>query len=367
VAIDFQRDVYCLLGLPIDAVDAPEAIRRIRDAAHRRNPCFLSTPNLNFLIGCRSDSQFRDSVINSDLSIADGMPLVWVARLLRIPLRARITGADLFEQMRISAAHPLSVYFFGGKEGVAEAACRRLNAGPSGLVCVGFESPGSASVEELSTEESIARINASGADFVVVALGAKKGQAWIERNRARLYAPVISHLGAVLNFVAGTLERAPKWMRRWGLEWLWRTKEEPHLWRRYLGDGLALLGLLASRALPYAWYLRRHKPDPAHVANARADAHDEPRQYVIRLQGALTRHNIGVPRAGFSGAALAGKDITLDLIGVAYVDSAFVGLVMLLKAHQARYRRKLLVLAPEGPVMQVFRYCCAEFLFSGTD
>ena len=83
-----------LLGLPFDAVNMADAVQRVRDAAAQRTPCFISTPNLNFLINCLTDDQFRDSVINSDLSIADGMPLVWIARLMGIPIRTRVAGSD---------------------------------------------------------------------------------------------------------------------------------------------------------------------------------------------------------------------------------------------------------------------------------
>ena len=130
------------------------------------------------------------------------------------------------------------MYSFGGPDGVAEAAWRQLRFESKGLTCVGYESPGFGSIDEMSTEGIIQRINTSKADVLVVSLGARKGQAWIERNRRRLDVPVISHLGAVLHFVAGTVKRAPAWMQRIGLEWLWRIRQEPRLWRRYLLDGL---------------------------------------------------------------------------------------------------------------------------------
>src|SRR4051812_3004369 len=81
-APDFQRDVYCVLGLPFDAVTMTQTVARVRQAALTNKRCFISTPNLNFLIAARSDTAFRDSVLNSDLSLADGMPLIWMARLL---------------------------------------------------------------------------------------------------------------------------------------------------------------------------------------------------------------------------------------------------------------------------------------------
>ncbi len=246
------RDVVCILGLPFDAITLQDAVQRVRDAIHARRRLFLSTPNLNFLIGSRSDAAFRRSVVDSDLSVADGMPLVWMSRLLGTPLPERVTGSDLFERLRNEplppGRSPIRVYFYGGPPGAAEAAARRLNAGSSAMVCVGYESPGFGSVEELSDAETIDRINARDADFLVVALGAVKGQAWIERNRGRLRVPVISHLGAVVNFEAGTVSRAPAWVRRAGLEWLWRIKEEPALWRRYGRDARALLGLARREA-----------------------------------------------------------------------------------------------------------------------
>src|SRR5687767_12460284 len=132
---DFERDVHCLLGMPIDAVDLAGAEKRIRAAAEARLPCFMSTPNVNFLIASRSDDAFRNALLHSDLSVADGMPLVWLARLTGIPLRERVAGANLFEALREGRGRPLSVYFFGGPDGVAEVARRRLDREAKGLVC----------------------------------------------------------------------------------------------------------------------------------------------------------------------------------------------------------------------------------------
>ena len=354
---DFERDVHCLLGLPIDAIDLGEAERRIRAAAATRMPCFMSTPNVNFVVHSRSDDAFRNAVLHSDLSVADGMPLVWLARLIGIPLRERVAGANLFEALRGGDGRPLRVYFFGGPEGVAEEAGRRLAREAKGLICVGYESPGFGSIEEMSSEETIERINASNADLLVVSLGARKGQAWLERNRARLNVPVVSHLGAVVDFAAGTVRRAPPWMQRAGLEWLWRIKERPALWRRYLNDGIALAMLLLTRVLPYVWYARRH------AARASATGHLEAREeYTIALRGAWTRANIDELRRGFTAAALSGKDVRLEMTAVSHVDSAFVGQLMLLRGYLQQRGRRLAILPVPHPVRRVIEYCCAEFL-----
>jgi N-acetylglucosaminyldiphosphoundecaprenol N-acetyl-beta-D-mannosaminyltransferase len=219
----------------------------------------------------------------------------------------------------------------------------------------------------MSGDETIAKINASGADFVVVSLGAKKGQAWIEHNRRRIAAPVISHLGAVLNFVAGTVNRAPAWLQKSGLEWLWRIKEEPALWRRYFGDGVALLNLLATRVLPYLWFLHGHRPHQGDSANAAVEINDDAQRFVVHLRGAWTRQNIAPLRDCFASAVRAGKHVRLEMGAVTYVDSAFVGLVTLLHGHQKRVCRQLLIASPPQSVRRVIRYCCAEYLYSDAE
>lgn len=240
-------------GLPFDVLDTSEAVNRVCTAIQQQERLFVSTPNLNFLVMAQEDEAFRQSVLASGLSLADGMPVVWLSRLQGTPLPERVAGSTVFEQLRAGAGQsiigrPIKVYFFGGPPGVAEKASAMLNAehGRAGghMVGVGAFCPGFGSVADMSTPEVIAAINASGADFLVVALGAKKGQAWIMHNLSQLTVPVVSHLGAVVNFVAGTVERAPlKWQRS-GLEWLWRIRQEPALFKRYWSDGIAFIWLI---------------------------------------------------------------------------------------------------------------------------
>lgn len=362
-APDFGRDVHCLLGLPIDAVDMDWTIDSLRRCIRLRRPCFLSTPNLNFLIACQSDAAFRASVIDSDLSIADGMPLVWMARLLDIPIAERVAGSSLVERLRRQdGVPPLKLFFFGGQDGIAKAACRALGKERCGLRCAGFAAPGFGSVADMSSQELIDRINASGADFLVVALGARKGQAWIRYNRSRLTVPVVSHLGAVINFVAGTVRQAPLWMQQAGLEWLWRIKEEPALWRRYGHDGLAFARLFISRVLPHAWLLHRHRPNPQQVAAASVRLEGGAGPALLRLDGAWVRDNLDRLRHCLSAEVLAGPGLQLDMAGVTYVDSALVGLLLLLHGYLARQGKALRLDPVSPPVRRLLRFGCAEFL-----
>ena len=251
---------YALMGLPVHALSQAETVEHLWLAVRERRQLFLTTPNLNFAVACRHDAAFRQSVLQSDLVVADGMPLVWAARLLGIPVSERVAGSSVFEFIRTTPPPDngprMRVFFFGGQPGVARLAHERVNAGSAGMESVGFLDPGFGSVEQMGSDAIIDTVNAANADFLVVALGAAKGQAWIQQNRHRLNARVISHLGAVINFSAGSLRRSPLWMQKLGLEWLWRVREEPQLWRRYRNDGLALMGMLLSELLPL-WVFKR--------------------------------------------------------------------------------------------------------------
>jgi len=359
--LDLGRRLEAVLGLPFDALTLDEAVAEVRRCARDRRPCFVSTPNVNFAVAAQGDRAFRDSVLHSELSLADGMPIVWAARLLGLELPERVSGADLFARLQQPAAGeaPLKVFFFGGPDGVAERAAQALNARGGGLRCVGHDAPGFVSVEDMSGEERIARINASGADFVVVALGARKGQAWIQRNRARLAAPIVSHLGAVVNFVAGDVKRAPRGWQRVGLEWLWRIKEEPALWRRYGGDGLALLRML-GRALGPA--LRRRR-DGAPGVPAELQVEARGGVTVLRLRGAWTRE--AAPRLATAAvqALCEGATVQVDASEATRVDGAVVALLMLIDGRQRHGPRVLL--RPEAlpaAVRGALRRCGAEFL-----
>ena len=222
---DFEREVYCIGGLPFDAIDLSKTMSRLRDAKYKKTSCFLTTPNLNFLALAQDDPDFRNSVIYSDIVIADGTPIVWIAKLLGIPIRERVAGSTLFEALGQEWRRKLTVYFFGGPDGVAAEASKRINEKSTGLSCVGYHTPGYGTVDEMSETKVIENINLSGADFLVVALGAKKGQAWIIKNLHIIKVPLVSHLGAVINFEAKRLKRAPVRMQKIGLEWAWRIKD----------------------------------------------------------------------------------------------------------------------------------------------
>ena len=362
---DLSREVYCILGMPVDAIGMHAALRRIESAAAGRTPFLISTPNLNFLVNSQLDRDFRESLILSDLCTADGMPIIWIAWLTGIPIKNRIAGSDIFDALKAehSTAHPLKIFLFGGAEGVAAAASRALNGQPSGLYCVGSLYPGFCSAEEMSRDDIIDNINSSGADFLVASLGAQKGQLWLQRNHHRLLIPVRAHLGASLNFQAGTVRRAPPIMRKFGLEWLWRIKEEPYLWRRYWNDGSVLLRLLFTRVLPLAfwtWWLRlKYERRGEDLIITQAYGHES---VTVSLSGPANARHVDKAIPAFREAIATKKRITLDFSNTRTIDARFLGLLLMLKKKLKSTGATLIFVGLSPGLERIFRLNRLDFM-----
>ena len=143
IADDLSREVYCILGMPIDAIEMPAVMQSIETAAANAIPFIISTPNINFLVNSQKDPEFREPLLLSDLCPPDGMPIVWIARLMGLPIKHRIAGSDIFEALkaRLRPDGPLKVFLFAAKERVTAQAARTLSATPE-LSCVAWISPG---------------------------------------------------------------------------------------------------------------------------------------------------------------------------------------------------------------------------------
>ena len=338
------RNIFCILGLPFDAIDLSEASSLITSDIDKKQRCFLTTPNLNFLITAQSDSSFFQSVVDSDLIIADGMPIIWIAKLLGIPLTERVAGSDLFDELSSQNEQykKTSVFFFGGQEGIAEQASHELNKSSQAMTCCGFYDPGFVSVDDMSTPTIIEYINKTNPDFLLVALGAGKGQAWIQKNRNHLNAPVISHLGAVVNFVAGNIIRAPVFWQQCGFEWLWRIIQEPGLWKRYFFDGLVLLKLLTFKVFPLAFYDQWLKKSDDFNTPATINHDDVAGSYTVNISGSVQYSNLNTIKQTFVDILQVERvDVTLNCSGISYIDTAFIGSLMLFQRQLNEQNRQL--------------------------
>ena len=202
----------------------------------------------------------------------------------------------------------------------------------AGFIVLGHSTRASGLVEEFSRADIIDEINSSTADFLVASVGAYKGQLWLQRNHHKFLIPIRAYLGAAINFQAGTTARSPRVIRKLGLEWLWRIKEEPYLWRRYWNDGLVLLQLLITRVLPLAissrWrHLRRGRD--GHDLLIR-QTHDNG-CITLGFQGFATRQNVDKIIPIFREAIACEKQIIIDLSSTCDIDQRVLGLILMLR------------------------------------
>ena len=354
-----HRACWSLLGLPFDQVDIDQALEIIERAIVTKHRCFLSTPNLNFIVEARRNQSFYESVIYSDLVVADGMPLIWTAKLLGIPLQNRVAGSSLFETLQNSPRDkPISVFFFGGQGDVAQQAAANLNRSSVGMIACGALNPGMGSLESMSSDEIIGQINAAQPDFLVVALGAKKGQQWIMRNREKLNVSVISHLGAVINFVADRIQRAPQRWQKMGLEWLWRVFQEPLLWKRYLVDGLWFLRFIATQVLPLAIYQKCLQGRVNKKLHMEITNDGDGGSVEMQLGGSATAVNGVVLESGcrrILEQLQAIPRVSINCADLDYIDSSALGTLMLLKANILRRGGALGLFRVSGRIRRLMR------------
>jgi N-acetylglucosaminyldiphosphoundecaprenol N-acetyl-beta-D-mannosaminyltransferase len=241
-----------LLGpVPIDSVTLKEALEVVDRLVRRGDGGSVFTPNVDHVVLASENVRMRAAYSRASLSLVDGMPVVWAARLFGVTLPERVAGSDLVPALlELAAERAWRVYFLGGAPGVAETARDKLRERLPTLQVVGVDSR-RVDVDEPAErrQEALGTIRAANPHLVFVELGAPKQEIWIDQVGEALRPAVLLGVGASLDFVAGAVPRAPRWMSRAGLEWLFRFSREPRrLWRRYLVRDPKFLVVLA-RAL----------------------------------------------------------------------------------------------------------------------
>jgi N-acetylglucosaminyldiphosphoundecaprenol N-acetyl-beta-D-mannosaminyltransferase len=358
---DLSRNVFGFLGLSLDAINFASLLQSIETTAGDASPFLISTPNVNFLVTSQWNSEFRESVLRSDMCLVDGMPLIWMARLLKIPINERIAGSDLFGRLKSThgTVRPLRVFLLGGTDGLAETVCEKLNAEKCGLQCAGFLNPGFGTIEEMSSEHIIHTINSSHSDLLAVFFGAEKAQSWLMYNHHRLQVPIRAQFGATINFEAGTIKRAPHFLRNTGFEWLWRIKEEPYLWRRYWSDGKVLLQLLTTCVLPLMVSARwtRGTTDDLLISSK-----EDSTSVTLDLSGAAIIQHVDKAISHFRKALSTGKQITVDVSKTHSIDSRFFGLFLMVRKHLANQGKQLVFTGVSPGIRRIFRLNRFKFL-----
>jgi N-acetylglucosaminyldiphosphoundecaprenol N-acetyl-beta-D-mannosaminyltransferase len=237
--------------LPVDAVTLPEALAVIAQMVEQRAGGTVFTPNVDHVVLARESDDLLRAYATVDLSLADGMPVVWASRLLGTPIPEKVSGSDLAPALlTLAEAMGWRVYFLGAAEGVAARAKLRLRVTHPRLRVVGCSSPHVDVSDPTSFAGALQDLKASSPHLVLVALGAPKQELWIHAVAPELRPAVLLGVGATLDFLAGTARRAPRWISSIGLEWAYRLAQEPRrLWRRYLVRDPAFLRIVAEQML----------------------------------------------------------------------------------------------------------------------
>ncbi len=232
-----------IFGIRITRLTLDEVVERIRSV---HEPLTISTLSLPLARDLVRLSNYRNAIESADLVVPDGIGIVMASRWLygSHGLSRRVTGPDLFLRYLEFPGDRNKVFLLGSRSAVLSAMLTRLARDYPQVEVVGAQSPPMAPWTAETNERILRDVNGSGADVLWVAMSAPKQEMWVYQNRDAISVPVVASVGAAFDFFAGTVPRAPRMMRRMGLEWLYRSVKEPFR-----------VGLRYPRGIPYFLYL----------------------------------------------------------------------------------------------------------------
>ena len=230
-----QRRGARILGCFIDATLWQEVVDTLLHWAKDRQSRYVCICNVHVAVTAKHTPELRRIVNEADMATPDGMPLVWMLRRMGFPSQERINGPDLMWRLCGQAAeNGLSTFMYGSTPGTLARLTDNLKRAFPQLAIAGVYSPPFSLLSEEEDREITDRINGSGAQIMFVGLGCPKQELWMAAHRGKIQGVMIG-VGAAFDYHAGTVRRAPLWMQRSGLEWLFRLMSEPgRLWKRYL-------------------------------------------------------------------------------------------------------------------------------------
>ena len=233
-----------------------ETLAQIDRLIAERKPAYLVTANLDFAAQASEDVELQRILVEAEMVLCDGTPLVWASRLTGKPLRERVAGSDLVPKLAAHAEKKAyRIFLLGGELSSLQGAAENLMRNFPALPAVQYYSPPFAPLHEFDNQQIVDEIRKASPDILLVAFGCPKQEKWIYMHYRKLGVPCCIGIGATVDFLAGKVSRAPAWVARTGLEWVYRMLQEPRrLAGRYIKDVLFLLRqtLRESRAISAA-------------------------------------------------------------------------------------------------------------------
>lgn len=221
-----------ILGVDVHAVTYAEVLDIIDNWIAHGGPHQLATANPEFVMAAQRDGEFRRVLNSADLCVPDGIGLLWAARFLGRPMPERVTGSDLVPLIaQVASQRGWRLYLLGAGPGVAERTASMLCQQNPGLRIAGVYAGTPAEADAPAIVENIWRARP---DVLFVAYGAPAQDLWIDRHRQALRVPVMAGVGGAFDHIAGVRRRAPRWVQRIHLEWLFRLVTQPWRWRRQM-------------------------------------------------------------------------------------------------------------------------------------
>lgn len=228
-----MNQTVLVCGIPVANLTEDEAVAAIDRMITDGGSHYAAVVNAAKIVAATRDERLKQVLLEADMVTADGMSIVWASRLLGQPLKQRVTGIDLFERLVGHAARRgWKVYFLGAREESVRGTVERLKSRHAGLKVAGYHNGFFAASETVAIAEAIWE---SAADLLFVAMGSPAQEKWIASQLERSGVRFALGVGGSFDHISGLAVRAPRWMQRAGLEWLYRLVREPRrMWRRYL-------------------------------------------------------------------------------------------------------------------------------------
>lgn len=243
-----DRDVAFLLGLPFNLMTMDETIEDAVAQIDARKPGYYITANADFIAQAYGNEALKDILFHADRVVCDGMPLVWLSRYFKPELPERVAGSDMvFRLFAEARKRGWKIFFLGSDESTLTQTKGILEKEYEGIQIVGTFAPPFGKVDAWPNDEITTMIKESSPDLLLVAVGCPKQEYWISRYYKDVEVPLSIGIGASLDFISGSQTRAPEWIQKIGMEWMWRMLSDPkRLLKRYAKD-LYYLGLLSLR------------------------------------------------------------------------------------------------------------------------
>lgn len=228
----------------IDNLTMAETLHEIDKLIQKKNCSYVVTPNVDHIVRLEKDVELQKVYKNASLILTDGKPLIWISKWYKTPIKEKISGSDLFPKVcELAANKNYTMYLLGAAEGVADTAAKNLMKKYPGLNVVGtYSPPFGFEKNEQEMNKIKTQIQEVHPDILIVGLGCPKQEKFMYYHCKELGVPISFGLGASIDFEAGNIKRAPKWISNHGLEWLYRFSKEPkRLFKRYFVDDLKII------------------------------------------------------------------------------------------------------------------------------